>query len=204
MSPIQVSLIVEGQLDEQVLHKLLAQVAPHLQAEICYGKRGRDWIDSNMSKYNQAAQQWPFVALADLERAECPPELLRAWFPHGRNNNLQARIAVRMVEAWLLADREACAEFFGIAVHHIPQFPDDENHPKQLLVNLARRSRYRAIRDDIVPVPNTTGIVGKNYLGQLGKFVTENWQPERAQIHSYSLQRAIRALQQFHPDVPGE
>lgn len=204
MSPIQVSLIVEGQLDEQVLHKLLAQVAPHLQAEICYGRRGRDWIDSNMSKYNQAAQQWPFVALADLEQTECPPDLLRVWFPHGRNNNLQARIAVRMVEAWLLADREACAEFLGIAVHHIPQLPDDENHPKKLLVNLARRSRYRAIRDDIVPAPKTTGIVGKNYLGQLGKFVIEKWQPERAQIHSYSLRRAINALQQFHPDISGE
>lgn len=204
MSPIQVSLIAEGPLDEQVLRQLLAQTAPHLQVGVCYGKRGRDWMDINLNKYNLAARHWPFVALADLERTECPPDLLQAWFPRGKHDNLQARIAVRMIEAWLLADREACAEFLGIAVHHIPQFLDDENHPKQLLVNLARRSRYRAIRDDIVPVPNTTGIVGKNYLGQLGKFVTENWQPERAQIHSYSLQRAIRALQQFHPDVPGE
>ncbi len=204
MSPTQVSLIAEGSLDELVLRQLLAQNAPHLQAGACYGKRGRDWMDKNLTKYNNAAQHWPFIALADLERAECPPDLLHLWFPHGRNDNLQARIAVRMVETWLLADREACAEFLGIAVHHIPQFPEAENNPKQLLVNLARRSRFRAIKDDIAPVPNATSVVGRNYLGQLGKFVIEHWQSNRAQIHSYSLQRAIRALHQFQPNVPGE
>lgn len=204
MSPVQVSLIAEGLLDERVLRQLLAQTAPHLHAGVCYGKRGRNWMDTNLVKYNQAAQTWPYVALADLEQEECPPELLRQWFPNGRHANLQARIAVRMVEAWLLADREGLAEFLGIAAHHIPQFPDQEANPKLVIVNLARRSRNRIIHEDLVPPPYSTGTVGRNYRGQLEKFVSERWQSERARVNSQSLQRAIHTLQQFRPLIPGQ
>ncbi len=203
MSPIQVSLIAEGLLDEQVLRQLLEQTAPHLQASVCYGKHGRDWMDANLVKFNHAAQTWPYVALADLEQVECPPDLLSRWFPRGRHSNLQARIAVRMVESWLLADRDALAGFLGIAVHHIPQFPEEEANPKLVMVNLARRSHSQTIREEMAPAPNSAGMVGKNYQGQLESFVIQHWQAERAQIHSLSLQRAIRTLQQFHPVLPG-
>lgn len=201
MNRIPVSLIAEGPLDEEVLRRLLAQSAPHLQANVCYGKRGRGWMDANMSKYNIAARHWPCVALADLEQAECPPALLCLWFPRGKHANLQARIAVRMVEAWLLADRDACAEFLGVPVRLIPQFPDYEAHPKQMMVNLARRSRFRTIRDDLVPSSGSTGLVGKNYWGKMGEFVNQKWQSERARLNSPSLQRAIQALQQFYPAI---
>jgi hypothetical protein len=203
VSPINVSLIAEGPLDEQVLRRLIIQSAPHLQAGVCYGKRGRDWMNTNLAKYNQAAISWAFVTLADLEQNECPPTLLQLWFPHGIHANLRPRIAVRMVESWLLADREALAQFLRIAIHHIPQLPDNEINPKQVMVSLARRSHSRTIREDMVPPPNTEGHVGKNYRGQLQKFVIEKWRTERAQSHSPSLQRAIHSLEQFHPVLPG-
>ena len=203
MSPTNVSLIAEGPLDEQVLRRLIGQSAPHLQAGVCYGKRGRDWMNANLANFNHAARSWPYISLGDLEQIECPPTLLRLWYPHGKHENIQSRIAVRMVESWLLADREALAQFLGIAVHHIPQTPDNEANPKQVMVNLARRSRSRIIREDMVPSPNTPGHVGKNYRGRLEQFVTEQWRAERAQAYSPSLQRAIRSLEQFHPVLPG-
>lgn len=203
MSPIAVDLIAEGLLDEQVLRQLIRQAAPHLEARRCYGKRGRDWIDENLIAYNRAAHSWPYVALADLENNSCPPELLQRWFPEGCHPNLQARIAVRMVESWLLADREACAQFLRIPVHHIPEQPEQESNPKLTLVNLARRSASRTIREDIAPVPGSPGWVGRNYRGQLESFVINHWQVVRAQAHAPSLQRAIHALRNFHPVVPG-
>ena len=203
MSPTNVSLIAEGPLDEQVLRRLIVQSAPHLQAGVCYGKRGRDWMNANLAKYNLAAVSWAFVTLADLEQVECPPTLLQLWFPHGIHANLRPRIAVRMVESWLLADREALAQFLGIAVHHIPHQPDTEANPKQMMVGLARRSRSRVIREDMIPPPNTSGHVGKNYRGRLEQFVIEQWRAERAQTHSPSLQRAIHSLEQFHPVLSG-
>lgn len=203
MSSIQVNLIAEGPLDEQVLRQLVLQMAPHLQAGSCFGKRGREWLKANLPKYNQAAKNWPFVTLADLEQDDCPPALLQLWFPHGINPNMRPRIAVRMVESWLLADREVLAQFLGIAVHHIPHQPDNEANPKQVMVSLARRSRSRIIREDMIPPPNTPGHVGKNYRGRLEQFVIESWRAERAQNHSPSLRRAIRSLEQFHPALPG-
>jgi len=203
VSPLNVSLIAEGPLDEQVLRRLIVQSAPHLQAGVCYGKRGREWMATNLSKYNNAAISLAFVTLADLEQDECPPTLLQLWFPHGIHANIRPRIAVRMVESWLLADREALAQFLGIAVHHIPHLPDNESNPKQEMVGLARRSRLRTIREDMVPPPNTSGHVGKNYRGRLEQFVIERWSAERAQTYSPSLQRAIHSLEQFHPVLPG-
>lgn len=203
MIPINVSLIAEGPLDEQVLRRLIIQNAPHLHAGVCHGKRGRDWLNTHLVNFNKAAHAWAYVSLGDLEQDECPPTLLRLWYPHGKHINIQSRIAVRMVESWLLADREALAQFLGISVHHIPQNPEEELNPKQVMVNLARRSRYRVIKEDMVPPLNSSGLVGKNYRGQLEKFVVEKWRTDRAQTHSPSLQRAIQSLEQFHPVLPG-
>lgn len=201
MSPITVGLITEGTLDEQVLRQLIAQNAQHLQAGVCYGKRGRDWLGTHLVKFNQASISWPYISLGDLERDECPSTVLRNWYPHGKNPNMLSRIAVPMVESWLLADRNALAQFLGIAVHHIPQSPDNENDPKVVMVNLARRSRLRAIKDDMVPPRYSSGRIGKNYVGRLADFVRHHWQSTRAASHSPSLERSIRAINQFRPTI---
>ena len=202
MNPVRVHLIAEGLLDEYVLRQLIVQTAPHLEGGVCYGKKGKAWLQDNLVKYNQAAQSWPYVVLGDLEQIECSPTLLRLWFPSGVHPNIQPRIAVRMVESLLLADRETCAEFLKISVHHIPQRPDDEMDPKQVMVNLARRSRSKVIREDMVPAENTTSKVGKNYVGQLEKYVRERWKIAQAKLNSPSLLRAVRALEDFSPVLP--
>ncbi len=201
MSPINVSLIAEGPLDEQVLRQLIHQSAPHLHAGVCHGKRGRNWLDTNLVNFNTTAHVWPYISLGDLETNACPPALLQLWFPHGKHQNMQSRIAVPMVESWLLADRDALAQFLGIPVHHIPHNPEAENNPKLLMVNLARNSRCRIIKDDMVPSAKSSGRVGKNYRGQLERFVIEKWKANRAQKNSTSLQRAINCLKNFNPII---
>jgi len=106
---------------------------------------------------------------------------------------------VRRVESWLLADRQACASFLGVPVAQLPFRPDDEPDPKQTLVNLARRSRWRQIREDLVPAENSTSRIGKNYNGQLTRLIMTAWNAQRANQHSPSIARAIRALQNFTP-----
>ncbi len=197
-----VSLVVEGLLDEQVLRRLLTQTTEaRLVAAVCYVQHGRDRLRENVPRFNQAARVQPFIVLADLERDPCPPALRQAWLPAGAHPNLLLRIAVRMVESWLLADRQACASFLGMPVSRLPFQPDDEPDPKQMLVNLARRSRRRQIREDLVPAENSTSRVGKNYNGQLTRLVMTEWNAQRASQRSPSLARAIRALQNFTPSV---
>jgi hypothetical protein len=195
-----VSLATEGSLDEQVLRQVLAQTRGEgLAPAVCYVQNGRPRLRENLPRFNQAARFQPFIVLADLEGDECPPRLIREWLPDGAHSHLLLRVAVRMIESWLLADREALASFLGVPLARLPSQPDDELDPKQKLVNLARRSHLRRIREDLVPVENSTSRIGKNYNGQLTRFVATEWNAPRASQHSPSLARAIRALQNFQP-----
>lgn len=197
MKPIAASLATEGALDEQVLRQLIAQSARQIAPGVCYGKRGRDHLKQNLPRFNQAAQHHPFIILADLEDDECAPALLREWLPRGSNPKLVFRIAVRMIESWLLADRQALAKFLGVPVAILPDTPDAEINCKARIIELARRSRLREIRQDVVPAPQSTSRIGKNYVGQLSRFALQHWQAKRAAKNSPSLAKAIRALRKF-------
>jgi hypothetical protein len=202
MMPLAVRLAAEGDLDEQVLRRLLADVGRPFAPGVCYGKHGRDHLRQNLPRFNHAARHCPFVVLADLETDECPPVLIRAWLPDGGHSNLLLRIPVRMVESWLLADQDGLANFLGIPSSWIPSQPDLVEHPKRLVVQIARRSRFRTIREDLVPAPGSTSYVGKNYVAQMIRFVLTRWQTQEARRHSPSLDRALNALAHFTPILP--
>ena len=201
MTILSVSLATEGDLDEQVLRQFLEQSGREISAGVCYGKHGRDHLKQNMVRFNQAARVHSFIVLADLEDDDCAPSVVQDWLPYGRDPNLILRIAVRMVESWLLADSDAFAEFIGVPIARIPVQPDFEEHPKRLIVQIARKSRLRAIREDLVPSPDSTSQVGRNYVGQLTRFVLQTWRVERALAHSPSLARALLAIQSFEPKM---
>jgi len=203
MKPISVSLAVEGVLDETVLHRLLSESGKPFEINACYGRRGKDYLRQNVTRFNEAAVHKPFLVLTDLDEEDCAPSLVGRWLPRGRHANLILRIAVREVESWLLADVERFADFLGVRRERMPQWPDITPNPKELVVNLARSSRKRDIREDLVPVIGGTSRVGKNYVGQLMRFVTTIWKVDAlAQQRSPSLRRALLALQRFSPQLP--
>ncbi len=169
MKTLAVSLATEGDLDEQVLRQLIQQSGRQIFAGVCYGRRGRDHLKQNIARFNQAARVQPFIVLADLERDECAPLLLQEWLPHGLHRNLILRIAVRAIESWLLADREAFAKFFGVSAATLPHNPDDVTNPKAQVIQLARRSRFRQIREDIAP-PSKHQPCGKKLCGTTQPF----------------------------------
>lgn len=199
---IHVSLATEGLLDEQILRRLISQCRRDLVANVCYGRRGRDHLARNLPRFNKAAAHQPFLVVADLEHDNCAPGLIRQWLPGGNHQNLILRIAVRKIEAWLLADRQTFSAFLGISVAHLPLKPDELDDPKVHVVNLARRSRSKTIREDIVPANKSTSSIGRNYTGRLSQFVMEEWDVERAAKHSLSLERALSALRAFSPVSP--
>jgi hypothetical protein len=61
------------------------------------------------------------------------------------------------------------------------------------LVNLARRSRVRAIRDDIVP--HLSARIGPAYNVRLSEFVVRSWRPRKAARYSESLARCLSSLE---------
>jgi len=190
-----VNIVVEGNLDEAVLKKLLASVG--IEVAYVYGKRGKDHIRGNIKRYNQAATHERWVVLVDLNNdAECPPPFIASWLPT-RNPNLQLRIAVRAVEAWLLAERNEMARFLSVSEKRLPINPEDEEKPKTTLINIARRSKSKAIRTDIVPKDGSTAIQGPGYTTCLIEFAMKYWNPERAASNAPSLRRSVNSLLQW-------
>ena len=153
-------------------------------------------LDRQIDGYNRAAQHSGWLVLRDLDRAEWAPALARQLLP-APAEHICFRIAVREVEAWLLADRDGIAGFLGISHARIPPMPEQLPDPKSSLVAAARRSRSRTVRDDLVPPPGSGRSVGPGYVAMITEFVDERWDPEAARTHSPSLDRIMRCLQSF-------
>ena len=135
--------------------------------------------------------------LVDLDHdADCAPDLCRVWLPH-RAQKMCFRVAVREVEAWLLADRERISQFLSVPLSKLPANPESEDDPKQVMVNLAARLRRRAIRQDMTPRPGSGRSVGPAYTSRLIEFVNApqiSWRPDVAAQRSDSLRRCLQAL----------
>lgn len=178
--------LVEGYLDEIVLRTLWDQLGNGAQPLIVRNAGGSGFW-AHALRYNDAGRRQLVLGLADLEQAACVGEALsrlgQPLSPHFR-----LRLAVRMIESWLMADRAAFADFLGVAVKQVPLQPDLIAHPKRAVVDMARGSRKRAMRADLVP--EGSALAGPRYTAVLSKFVIERWQASRAMGGSPSLGRA--------------
>jgi len=199
MTDIPINLAVEDALSEAVLKEMLKQTQRPFSIGTCLSRGGYGYLKKIIPGLNQAAAGMPYLILTDLDNAECPLAIISSWLTQPKHPNLIFRVAIKEVESWLLAHREAFAEFLGITVSLIPANVDKIPDPKQLLINLARKSKKRKLREAIVPERNSTAKIGKDYNGQLIQFVQNYWQVESAQVNSRSLQRAMNALINFQP-----
>lgn len=182
-----VSGAVEGMVDEAVLTRLVDEAGG--RAGPIYGKNGKTHLRRVLGGYNNAARFAPWLVLVDLdEDAECAPPLVAVWLP-APAPMMRLRVAVRAIEAWLLADREQLAGFLGVAATRLPLDPDAVPDPKALLVDLARHSRRRDIREDMVPRSGSGRSVGPAYASRLIEFASTVWRPEVAAGCSDSLRR---------------
>jgi hypothetical protein len=150
-------LIAEGSTEEFVAEKLLPFCGHELH--YVYGKYGCNYIRRRAAKFQYLATKLSGVlVLTDFRDsgAACVPEALHEYIYKNLPNppeTFLCRFAVNEMESWLLADREKISKFLGISVSRIPERPEDEEFPKKTLVNLARISKIRMIRDGIVPPP---------------------------------------------------
>lgn len=192
---IHINLVVEDELHLNILTKSLYCTSQKFIVNRVFGRRGKDYIKQNLRAYNQAAKLTPYLVLTDLDSADCPLIVINAWLSFLKAGNLIFRIAVREAEAWLLSDRNNFAVFMGISKNLIDPNPESIADPKQYIINLARRSRKRNVREDLVPEGRAT--VGRNYNTCLADFIFNHWDIEEAKNYSKSLSGLINALNGF-------
>lgn len=197
--PVIISAAVEGLVDEAVVRKLIRHAGG--EPGTVYGRNGKAYLRQRIRGYNHAARRAPWIVLVDLDRdADCPPSLVEAWLPDPASG-LCFRIAVRAVESWLMADPETLSPFLSVARSRIPRDPESSDYPKTALVNLARRSRRRDIRADLVPREGSGRLLGPAYTSRMIEYVETSWRPEVAADRTESLKRAIACLARLRSAV---
>jgi hypothetical protein len=174
------------------LRRILAHVG--CQAGSVHGKRGKGYIHRNIHRFISAARHAKWLVVVDLDHDYlCAPELVVEWLPNGLGQ-LGLRVAVKAIESWLLADRERIARFLGVRVGAVPDSPDDLDDPKTTMINLARGSSRREIREGIVPSLNGGRSIGPDYNRLFAEFIAghrESWRPRVAIQNSDSLRRCV-------------
>lgn len=151
-------VVVEGDTDIPVVSALAASTGWSVASWLDTAGKGR--LDGCLREFNRAARGSPWFVLRDLDQdAECAPAFVaRSGLQPSRFMVFQ--LAVRQVEAWLMADAAALASFLHVPERRVPLAPDAEDDPTRTLVQLARRSTRRSILRGMVPRAGFSAQVG--------------------------------------------
>lgn len=186
---------VEDAVSEAAVRKMLAVY--DVAATVVLPLRGNTYLKSKAPGLNQTAQTQSVLLLTDLDSpGRCPASLRTSWLKGAPSPRLVFRVAVHEVEAWLLAHRNAFANFAGISASRIPKEIDSVADPKRALVNLCRKSSNTRVRSGIVPATGSTAGVGPDYNPLLTTFVARSWNPTEAAANSPSLARSLQRLEE--------
>ncbi len=194
---IRICLATEDALSEAAAEKLLTTSGRPIEIERRLRKDGYGYLKTNLPKFNQvAANVMPVFLLTDLDKANCVVEFMQDW----RNGlelseRLLFRVAVREVEAWLMADRRAFADWLELSVDIIPIAPECLDDSKRELLNLVKRSKQHELREMILPNGKSRSKIGLGYNTELTRYVREYWNPLTAAASAPSLARAIKKIE---------
>lgn len=200
---ITASVAVEGASDVAAVEKILASRSIALDSKNVFVKRGKGNLDKKLAGFNNAAARSPWFVLRDADHDEggCAAALRESLLPtYDQQPRMCFRLAVRSLDAWLLADSESFATTFSVAVSAIPVAVEDLADPKSSLVGVCRRSRKSAIRRAMVPPAGSKGRIGPEYVTFISEYARTAWRPDIAAANAPSLARALGEIDRLVSD----
>ena len=154
MSPLQTVYLAAEDIPSLAIGRKLISSAPPLTIDREENGGGFRQLKRKVRNYqNMASFGYPVLLIADLDSAECPESLRSTWLEAKPNECFLFRVAVREIEAWLLADRLAIADFLKINRKKVPDAPERLTDPKATLLRLARGAS-RKIQEGLSQNPN--------------------------------------------------
>lgn len=198
----------EDEATKAVILRLLKDYAPNLHVLGELPARGSQ-VKAKIPNYNILARSFPVILLTDLDDNPCGPI--------GKNNLLGKlvqekdfviNIAVDEVEAWLMADRNGFARYFGIPIAHVPVSVKQKMSGRKALpeISVPVKSSWLFTHDLMQHSTNAEkkaqvavslkekNCKGKEYNTAVVPFIRDVWNPEVARIASDSLNRMIVRL----------
>lgn len=198
-----VRVVMEGTSDLAAVEKVVASRGAHVDLERAIIAGGKTNLDPRIHSYNAAAKHgaWFVLRDADHDGHDCPVALRNSLLPEDqKTGSLCLRLAVRSLEAWLLADRDAVVDHFLVPRSRIPARPEEEHQPKQTFVNACRSSRRSDVRKGVVPPAGSPRDVGPEYVAFATEFFQQSWRPDEAATAAPSLKRALAEIDQLIVD----
>ena len=187
---------VEDVLSETVMRRCFNHT--NIESGASLGREGFGYLKRIAPALNNSAAGVPYVMLTDLDQVGCPPDLLADWMGTiPIHPDFLLRVAVKEVEAWILADRKGLARYLGVPQANFPRVFEQLPDPKHELLMVARRSRHRRIREDIVAETAHGPVQGPDYNGSLSRFVTDQWDIDEAAVQCPSLRKMLGRLEEL-------
>ncbi len=202
----QIPYLVEGLLDQRVALQLMKYLnIPVERGRSRYNLGGG--LPAAVAKFSRDYPRVPLFVIQDLDQHLCSVQLRQSL---NVPKSICYRIAVREVEAWLLADRASIIRFMQVSPSDYDSVigPDPENIadpdnparfllPKEAVCLLAARSPSDPIRSEIKLVK---GGSERAYTDTMLVFVQQRWNIPVAAANSRSLRCAIRRLEQLRDE----
>jgi hypothetical protein len=193
--------LCEDELSESVLRRLLSPYEPKLVGVPWITRGGKGEVKRKLPQANAASRNGVgVIVLVDLDNTPCPPTLLADWLGKSfglANSNLMFRVAVREIEAWLLADDTGISKLLRVPKAKVPRDVEDLPSAKETLVGLARRSQSTAIKRGLVPRAQSGLPIGPYYNDILTNFAAQGWNYRSAATTAPSLDRFLDRLAKF-------
>lgn len=189
-----VFLGVEDRLSEAVGKKILHHTLGNGLSIRTMNGQGFGYLAMKIKSFAEISNRYPVLVLTDLDHKDCAPSLRSKWLKDVTvPKKMVFRVAVREIEAWLLADRDGIARFLGVSRARVPGNVEQISQPKEALLALARGAR-RELREDLLPRKGSQAVQGLGYNLRMGQFVGEHWNIDQARMGSDSLDRAIKRI----------
>lgn len=195
----EVVIFAEDEVSRALAWKILSTWLPTVIADDkILPAGGKSKLLQKAPRLIDYATYQPVFCLADADK-DCAKKLKQKWLGRRNVEGLLLWFAVPETESWVLADYQGFCNFFNIKASRTFQNSDEISDPKQLLLNLVRKSkdgkyRHEMIHQDFPDRPGT------GYNLHLSRFVRSAWNPVQARHFSLSLDRLYIRLQNFLPE----
>lgn len=179
----------EGPVDAAVARRLIAAAGGRQGKDYVTlrGQTGKDALDRRMHGLMIAAKYGHrLLVLRDLDAEPCAGPVVRQLAPDPPPS-FCLRLAVRAVEAWLLADHDGLARGLRVPRAGLPPLPETLSDPKGELRRIGRGSSDAEVRRQCTASPQGFGAL-------TSALAAEFWDPQRAANRAPSLARALARL----------